>query len=421
MNNLEKALLIKELNGLITQLNHRKMTLFEIAKSKTRLKEIFQQCEQPVFKRQQLAFKSITQPEVAAYDFARSTSYSYSFRGFFIYDEDLEVALYQQPTTGWALLHEPKKGWQIWLIPAPQRTALISDWGNLPETLIWLEEQQDHYQCLTKDKELVAKAIMLQLEPDPQRIAQQSADKALNEQITEPDMIQLASWQNVQLKLVDAPHAAFKKLYHLYLQGEDAECHAYLQLIGCYKKRTFDLDYSVYISEQLNAQGQFIHYLAIVGSYDLEHALDLLDTYNDASGERSYSVKELHWQDFITSHGTMMALFNQLADIAPIQAHQPPIAYIPAELIHTHKFLKFKEQNAETATPILLLKERQKIRVIHGEKRLKLNQNELAYPYLLLNRDDGVNWRTIQATIDQLDSPIDVMELYQSLTKEQVN
>jgi hypothetical protein len=420
MNNLEKALLIKELNGLIIQLNHRNMTLFETAKSKIRLREIFQQCEQPVFKHQQLAFKSITQPEVAAYEFARSTPYSYSFRGFFIYDEDLEVALYQQPETGWSLLHDPEKGWQIWLIPAPHRTALISDWASLPETQIWLEEQQEIYHCLTKDSELAAKAIMLQLEPDPatQRV---TAEKQQHTQVNAEEYIQLAPWQDVKLALVDAPHAAFKKLYQLHLQGDDAELHHYLQIIGCYKKRTFDLDQSIYIAEQLNPQGQFAHYLAIVGCYDLEHAVDLLETYNQATAYVSNSVKALAWHEFTQHAVSFSELFHTLENRPFIHAHEPPIQYIPAELIHTHKFLKFKERRAYTNTPLLLLREHKKIRVIHGEKRLELNPNELAYPFLLLNRDEGVNWRTIQTAIDQLDHPVDVMALYQSLTQEQVN
>ena len=45
MNALEKALLIKELNLLIDGLEHRSLSFFEIAKSKSRLTEIFGLCD----------------------------------------------------------------------------------------------------------------------------------------------------------------------------------------------------------------------------------------------------------------------------------------------------------------------------------------------------------------------------------------
>lgn len=63
MNALEKALLIKELNLLIDGLEHRSLSFFEIAKSKSRLTEIFGLCDEPIFKKQILKFKSHTQPE----------------------------------------------------------------------------------------------------------------------------------------------------------------------------------------------------------------------------------------------------------------------------------------------------------------------------------------------------------------------
>ncbi|UUS64950.1 MULTISPECIES: hypothetical protein [unclassified Acinetobacter] len=64
---------------------------------------------------------------------------------------------------------------------------------------------------------------------------------------------------------------------------------------------------------------------------------------------------------------------------------------------------------------MLLLQERQKIRLIHGQKRLTLSRTEQALPYLILHRQHGLNWQSIQNVIQQLSQPIDVISLYQAL------
>ena len=162
MNALEKALLIKELHHLLDDLEHRSLSFFEIAKSKSRLIEIFRLCDEPIFKKQILKFKSQTQPEKAATDFADQTLFKLSYRGLFRQDRDLQQALYKNAESGWAILYRPTQGWQIWLIPAPNRSALISNWGNLDDIYHWMLEQQQRYSCLKTDDELKQKPVLLE-------------------------------------------------------------------------------------------------------------------------------------------------------------------------------------------------------------------------------------------------------------------
>ncbi|MEC8568663.1 MAG: hypothetical protein VXY56_10355, partial [Pseudomonadota bacterium] len=63
----------------------------------------------------------------------------------------------------------------------------------------------------------------------------------------------------------------------------------------------------------------------------------------------------------------------------------------------------------------ILLKEHQKIRVIHGAERIKLSAEDQAYPYLLLDRTDGYTWQLIRQVISRLAQPISVNDLYQAL------
>jgi hypothetical protein len=64
---------------------------------------------------------------------------------------------------------------------------------------------------------------------------------------------------------------------------------------------------------------------------------------------------------------------------------------------------------------LLLLQERQKIRLIHGQKRMALLRTEQTFPYLILHRQQGLNWQSIQNVIQKLPQPIDVISLYQAL------
>ncbi|MEG1155053.1 MAG: hypothetical protein RSD94_04195, partial [Acinetobacter sp.] len=161
MNALEKAHLIKELHGLAQQLEHKVLPFYEIARSKKRIRDIFNLCDEPIFKTQISAFKARTQPELVAYQFSANTSYHLSFRGYFTEILALEQALSAHPDSGWAVLHHPERGWQIWLIPAPQSPALHSQWAELQHCYIWLLQQQQRFSCLQQDPPLIVPALSL--------------------------------------------------------------------------------------------------------------------------------------------------------------------------------------------------------------------------------------------------------------------
>ncbi|WP_230243920.1 hypothetical protein [Acinetobacter sp. PW68] len=115
MNTLEKSLLIKELHDLTDALKLKRLSLYETAKAQARIKEIFMLCDEPIFQKQLLTFKALQNPIQTAATFAEQSLYAQSFRGVFTEPETLEAALYQQPETGWAILYQPRAGWQIWL------------------------------------------------------------------------------------------------------------------------------------------------------------------------------------------------------------------------------------------------------------------------------------------------------------------
>ncbi len=487
MNALEKALLIKELNLLINGLEHRSLSFFEIAKSKSRLTEIFDLCDEPIFKTQILKFKAHTQPEKAARDFAANTPYKLSFRGVFLQDNILEQALYQNADAGWAILYHAENGWQIWLIPMSNRTALVSEWGDLEDIYHWMLEQQQIYNCLQTDHELKQHALLehqqvkgltetdlnllmhiapeqdqtdtldgidqaiASLDSQQQSIAMDSPvqqdeihaaihlelPQSLNDHQQEmPASVNLItqeiiSAEKLTQKSVPQTLALGQHIAHIhpiYTDNELEQALCRLEIADSPEiSQHVDLllhpqnlqhwqQLPIYLAEQTNTEGRFIKYLVLFGTEDQMQANRFMHLFTAPSQHQPSAIKEISWnhlQDSLTDFEALFYSYSQTATLIwSIENYTP---FMPAQLIQTQKFIQFEESPADFNTPLLLLKERHKTRIIHGQNRLNLSQTEAAYPYLLLERHQGVSWQLIQTILTQLAPPIDCDRLYKAI------
>src|SRR5574344_1450054 len=473
MNTLEKSLLIKELRDLIDALTHKRLSLYETAKAKARIKEIFMLCDKPIFQKQLLTFKASQNPIQTAVTFAEQSLYAQSFRGVFTQLEALETALYQQPEAGWAILYQPRAGWQIWLIPAADRTALLSEFQDLEQVYRWMLEQQQQYHCLQTDAELKQAAVLeaaqtvtieaAQTQPifatvDPEEnkavdspiqfefitdhiateeVASsdtQVVDVAKDEltieptadqtiisnatlDITQPDATTIDTAQmtagtqkpsvnpayNLLLSQYSCPISALNlsqnesaQLYRVFLP-EAPEVTQYADVLVHLSDPEEDqqqvLARTVYLAEQTNTQGRFIKYVVLLGALDQMQAIRLTQNFCQQFEHEIAAIREISWEK--------------------LQEHYFP--FIPIQHIQTTKFIQFEESEAQSHTPLILLKERQKIRVIHGQKRLQLSRTEQAIPHILLDRQQGISWQMIQKVISQLQQPIDALQLCQAL------
>ncbi|NNG81091.1 hypothetical protein [Acinetobacter sp. ANC 5378] len=487
MNALEKALLIKELHHLLDDLEHRSLSFFEIAKSKSRLIEIFRLCDEPIFKKQILKFKSQTQPEQAATDFADQTLFKLSYRGLFRQDRILQQALYQNTESGWAILYHPAQGWQIWLIPAPNRSALISHWGGLDDIYHWMLEQQQHYSCLKTDDELKQKPVLLDqpiaptltetetnlnlsipaiqqqnqinepsliksqvdipyahepmppldsiIQPGDAQIIHELPQRSEDDQQAIPAITAQAPLRAEKLSKKDCPQSVklgsyIAHIHPLHEENSSAQALYVLEIPGLPEiSQYLDLlihasdlqnwqQRPIYLAEQINSQGCFIKYLALLGAENQVQAIPLMNGFTGQSQHHIAAIKEIHWEDLAENFTDFEALFYSYTQKAAlIWTGENYIPFIPTQLFQTQKFIQFEESPADFKTPLLLLKDRQKIRVIHGQKRLGLSRTESAYPYFLLERQHGISWQLIQNIITQLKSPIDCYQLYKAIQK----
>ncbi|EEY91279.1 hypothetical protein HMPREF0017_00292 [Acinetobacter lwoffii SH145] len=464
MNALEKAHLIKELHGLAQQLEHKVLPFYEIARSKKRIRDIFNLCDDPIFKTQISAFKARTQPELVAYQFSANTSYHLSFRGYFTEVLALEQALSAHPDSGWAVLHHPERGWQIWLIPAPQSPALHSQWAELQHCYIWLLQQQQRFSCLQQDPPLIVPALSLNeaetsskamettkyhrgrprarihaLElhrPDELPIqvptvyktpdSQLKAETTIpQEQITVSELIQFPA--QIQLDELNA-HVHSLSLKETNIQrlctlelDPNLEHPVYLDIALYYAAEDNWQARQVYLVEQLNLQGQFVKYLMLLGVPSQLQAHYCIQHWLTHHQRQAAAIKSLAWSVISTSF-MQLELFStaylQQAETVWTQPDYHP--FIPAQSIQKQKFISFKEAAADFSTPVLLLQEHQKIRVIHGEKRISLAEDELAYPHILLQRDKQINWQNIHNIILTMPQPIQVLELYREIQTQMI-
>lgn len=464
MNALEKAHLIKELHELAQQLEHKVLPFYEIARSKKRIRDIFNLCDEPIFKTQISAFKARTQPELVAYQFSANTSYHLSFRGYFTEVLALEQALSAHPDSGWAVLHHPERGWQIWLIPAPQSPALHSQWAELQHCYIWLLQQQQRFSCLQQDPPLIVPALSLNeaetscnsvettkyhrgrprarihaLElhrPDELPIqvptvyktpdSQLKAETTIpQEQITVSELIQFPA--QIQLGELNAhvyplglEETNIQRLCALEMT-ENIEHPAYLDIALYYAAEDNWQARQVYLVEQLNLQGQFVKYLMLLGVPSQLQAHYCIQHWLSHHQRQAAAIKSLAWSALSASF-MQLELFStaylQQAETIWTQPDYHP--FIPAQFIQKQKFISFKEAAADFSTPVLLLQEHQKIRVIHGEKRISLAEDELAYPHILLQRDKQLNWQNIHNIILTMPQPIQVLELYREIQAQMI-
>ena len=496
MNTLEKSLLIKELHDLTDALKQQRLSLYETAKAKARIKEIFMLCDEPIFQKQLLTFKASQNPIQTAATFAEQSLYAQSFRGVFTQPEALETALYQQPEAGWAILYQPKAGWQIWLIPAATRTALLSEFQDLEQVYRWMLQQQQQYHCLKTDAELKQAAVLepaqtvtleaaqtqpifATVDPEENKTADppiqfdfitdhiateevassdtQVLDVAKDEltieptadqtiisnatlDITQPDATTIDTAQmtagtqkpsvnpayNLLLSQYRCPISALNlsqnesaQLYRVFLP-EAPEVTQYADVLVHLSDPEVDqqqlLARAVYLAEQTNTQGRFIKYVVLLGALDQMQAIRLTQNFCQQFEHEIAAIREISWeklQEHLFDFVQLFQCYSVDAQIVWQQEHYFP--FIPKQQIQTTKFIQFEESAAQSHTPLILLKERQKIRVIHGQKRLQLSRTEQAVPYILLDRQQGMSWQMIQKVISQLQQPIDALQLCQTL------
>ncbi|QER40781.1 hypothetical protein F2A31_14160 [Acinetobacter suaedae] len=468
MDVLEKALLVDELKSLIEGLNDDKASLFQIAKAKQRIKDICASCDDPSFQDQLIPFKAFIQNEEFSTQELSDHGYAMTYRGTYNFMGRVENALFASGDMGWAALRQAQL-WQVWVI-RPTLSFLKSPWMNSSQdALLWLKNHAGEY--IKTDRELEALIPVLEpiqtsaspslsqhphsdvlsvirnetaqfqsqldaiiqekIQPIPvkKNTSQQetkSASRSLNN-LNKAKPVALNDFNLdgflCRLERVNARH--FPSLYRVDMHNEIDQN---IKIDWLYLKAENEAQpvwesAQIFIAEQLYAQGQFSHYVVLVGTHNTEYATSVLQSYTSQQHTHTSSIHQTSWNNFKQHYHQHENLFNECIMNGTLiwQRDQRAYPYIPASFINTQKFIPFEETAATFFTPVILLRERNKIRVIHGSERVKLSSEDQAYPYLLLDRTDGYTWQLIRQAISRLPQPISVHDLYQALENSAVS
>lgn len=567
MNILEKAQLIKELHQLIADLESRQLSFFEIARSKKRIRDIFELCDEPRFQKQLEAYKAITQPQASAEHWIKQSAYQHLYVGLFQYESALEEALQKHASFAWGVLYKSGLGWQVyfrnndtmlhssawfpqfkqayhWLTAHPQaiqslhsapalsKAAPVSihqpveamhqqkietehpvtplsssptisleqefEAVSVVHTHAALEAPSFNQAMSAVPFEIEAASITDHLTQEQPVTAAERSDidsktesvqtledhSTLHPNLTGFDLLEpKTSWESTShsqplssLTALDEPvdvpdwslqtdHNAFLWTHStsvsttqqrqsraqkamppppssaIAFDRYQARLSAFGQpnLAGLYRIEWVEypdinvavdwilqadrveqrLDGPIYVSEQIDASGHFIRYLAVFGAENVAHGIQMSLQFAQDHSHQLAAIRSVEWNKFNTALSDVISIFQiytQHATVVWQSEYYHP--FILANLIHSHKFIQFEEAPADVHTPILLLKERQKIRIIHGQNRIGLSTSEVAYPYLLLDRQNGVNWQLIQSALATLSEPINVFQLFDSIEEQ---
>ncbi|MGQ0475984.1 hypothetical protein [Acinetobacter sp. FDAARGOS_724] len=236
----------------------------------------------------------------------------------------------------------------------------------------------------------------------------------IDENITFPESIELGEFSAL-LHPLEHAGATIRRLCVLEVQPATSQ-PADLEMALYYAEEDHWQARPVYLAMQTDQQGQGLKYLMLLGAPSLLQANSCIQHWGIQRGWRCIEIKSISWAA-LGACLDQIDLFSEmyLQHAETVWMPEESYAYIPARRIHQKKFINFEEAPADFSTPILLLQEHQKIRVIHGESRLALSNQEIAYPYLIFKRDKDLNWQKIHQIVLGLSQPVQVLDLYMAI------
>ena len=411
MGLLERALLIKEIDQSFQTIENNDASLNEKVKAETHLKKIRDN--------EQLDLDLVQPPsphiqaKAVAQNFLHTTQFQSSYRGFFTDENTLKQALEQIPEYGWAILYTADQQWQAWLISQPHKPAIHSSLkAKIEDTFSWVLLQKKLFKCLNEDE------ISIQHDHASETLSTQKNHLidnkvSLAQQVKTAQIIQLDEY-NVEIHSLDYMPAFTDQLFQMQFTHLSTAQYAdffYFKTIN-----QAIIHSPIYIAEQIDQQGKFIKYLVLFGISNIEQTSNLLNALSEHQQRWISSIRNTYWLNLKDHFQSFEQLFECFTEKSlPIWQKEKKFPFIPASLLKTHKIISFEEDSASLQTPLILLNDNQKYRVVHGVQRLNFTENERAYPFIQYHRNHEINWKTLQVIIQHLPPPVTSVELHNAI------
>ena len=392
MNLNDKARLIQDIQRTLKTIDNKTLPLIEQAKAAHHLKNILTDCKKDIAQ-QEYINQSVEQ------DFQKDvvqclhlSKFKKTYRGVFHERSFLLQGLNEDAEQGWAILYDQTlKQWQIWVIPQALKGAIHCSWkSSLVDAYRWLLQQQQLLNCLINDVEYSQKTLQ-------------------QESYT---VIHLFDQEGLLTHLHIQP-----TLYRIDFMETNPQ-QPYVEWFTQTKNLSQIQNCPVYIAEKLSQHFEFLGYMVLIGTPDREKMVDLVSSYCEKFAVKINSVKTLTLDRLLSCIHQLDRLFECYKTARPIIPSRYNVEFIPKALLSKLNLVTIQEAPATKQTPVILLKEQQSYRIMHGKNRLQLATQEDFLPYKLFTRQQGMSWQKFQDILHTLPEPVSADTLQKVLSQQ---
>lgn len=393
MNLIDKAHLLKDIQNTIQTISNKSLPLIDQAKATHHLKDVLTNCKKTILQQEQFTQENYENFQQEVLACIKHSAFKKSYRGVFYEREFLLEGLGENPDQGWAILYDKVSlTWQAWLIPQAYKGAIHCSWkASLKEAYDWLTQQQKLLNCLANDHQ----------------DSIQHEKNLVQEAYT---VIHLFNQEGVLTHLHIRPN-----LYRVDFMETSDQQQPYIEWFTQTKNLQRIQENSVIVAEKLNLNSEFIGYMIILGVEEPRVLSSLFSTYCQQFHFNINSVKSITLDQLLKNMDTLENMFECYYKAKIIIPNPNKIEFIPKKLLSSLNLVNFVEATCRKKTPVILLKEQQHYRIVHGKNRLIIGINEKMVPYQIFTREHGISWQKIKETTKTLPSPLEAETLYKVL------
>lgn len=172
----------------------------------------------------------------------------------------------------------------------------------------------------------------------------------------------------------------------------------------------------IYMVENMDHQNHFKYYTFVFAAENPRHAVDLINKLATKNQEQLAHISQIAWKDFKKNAFELSGCCQLYHTSTVVVKASSLYSHISESLISKQQMIVINEATATKVTPLLLLQESHRFRVIHGQQRLALGSSaNKMYPCMVLSRNSGVTWQMIREQLKFLPAQVGVYELLDAL------
>lgn len=238
----------------------------------------------------------------------------------------------------------------------------------------------------------------------------EAINRSIENQATQVEIqkaVPIEAW-NCEFELNDVEGMSFYQIkLSQYIQ--------HLNLLSCDIDMRKVQQSPIYVVETMDHQNHFKYYTFVFATENPRHAMDLINRIATKNQEQLAHVAEVSWKEF-KNQAFELTQCCQLYHTSPVIVKASSLySHIVESLISKQQMIVINEAPATKVTPLLLLQENHRFRVIHGQQRLALGSATRMYPCMILTRSSGVTWQMIREQLQFLPTQVGVYELLDAL------